>query len=246
VETKLATIERLVGSDAPVLDLPAVGAARGSLERSLHFAHDAEPAPLEALGAVESLRAEIAGDEARIPCDTPAASAFHGDRSISLFAIHWRGTLRLLLCDANGVHESMADATALLRCALRHNTTPEPRTSDVAAAIRWLRAEQSAAVLRSPRTTAAQRAAAAKVLALTRNLPAQSPLALRADQLLRVLAKPLPLELLPGLALWAETRSDGVNAYAALEEILSKVARSSRERANSPRVLAVLHVSSGE
>jgi hypothetical protein len=62
VETKLATIERLVGSDAPVLDAPRVGSARQAIEQSLRLPVEGEPVTLAPLSEIEALRAELNGE----------------------------------------------------------------------------------------------------------------------------------------------------------------------------------------
>jgi superfamily II DNA or RNA helicase len=239
VETKLATIERLVGSDAPVLDAPQVGSARQAVEQSLRLPVEAEPVTLAPLREIESLRAELNGEPARIH-DGPVAAALPGGRELLLLAVQWRRTVRLLIDDGNVVREDAAEAAALLRRALQVAAPSRAGEIDASRALAWLEAEELSSALRSAITSAPQRAATVKLIALARAQPVHQ--AARADRLLRVLARPLSVETQSRLALWSAASADAASACRELAGILRNEPSVERESPPDPRVLAVICV----
>jgi superfamily II DNA or RNA helicase len=241
VENKLATIERLVGADAPVLDAPQVGTARQAVEHSLRLPVESEAATFAPLREIESLRAELNRASAHTPApDGPVAASLSGERELVLFAVQWKRAVRLLICDDNGVRENAAEAVALLCRALQLSAHAGPSPIDTRIALAWLEAEERSAALRSPMTSTQQRAAAVKLIALTRALPAQQ--AARLDRLLPVLARPLSLETQGRLALWNTASSDAATAFRELAGILRNERSGERAIPTEPRVLAVLCV----
>jgi hypothetical protein len=166
-----------------------------------------------------------------------------GDRDITLIAVRARGAVRLLLCEADGVRENVADTTSLLRTALDAETSSRPQSIDVAPAIDWLLAEQRTEELRLSHRNGVQAAAAQKLLRAAAALPVNSATARTADRMLRRLSQPLSHEAEVRLLAW-------VNAAAAvpaetvrtLAAALGPAECDPRQTAVKPSVVAVLAV----
>jgi superfamily II DNA or RNA helicase len=244
VETKLATIERLVGSDSPVLDAPKVGEARRAIELSIQPPDALQPTTLSTLSDLESLRAELAGAPANnSDCDRPLAATICGEQDVTLVALQSRGVIRLLLCDCAGVRESAPETSALLRNALQLEISGSEQPFDVTPAIDWLLAEQRSEQLRAPTGGAAQHAAAQKLLRLAGALPVGSAHARVADGLLRRLAQPVSRDVEMRLSGWVNSTDRA--AGAALDDLrvaLAPPASNRRQTSVKPSVVALLAV----